>query len=79
MITLEDFSDYDEDYPRVFAPEEIHTYPEMNAEIKKILAMPPCNNPMNLYILARIEEMEAENEALKRRLLPEKPVDDALG
>ena len=59
-------------------PEEIHTYPAMNERIKEILALPPHDNPMNLYILARIKELEAENEALKKRVPPEEAEDEPL-
>ena len=45
--------------PRAQAPESIHTYPEMNETIKDLLWR--SQEPMNLYILARIEELEREN------------------
>lgn len=40
----------------------VHTYPEMNKTVKDLLRLPPHDNPMNLYILARIEELEKEAE-----------------
>ena len=45
--------------PRAQAPEAIHTYPEMNETVKDLLRR--SQEPMNLYILARIEELEREN------------------
>lgn len=45
--------------PMAKAPETIHTYPEMNETIKDLLRR--SQEPMNLYILARIEELEKEN------------------
>ena len=45
--------------PRAQAPEALHTYPEMNETVKDLLRR--SQEPMNLYILARIEELEREN------------------
>lgn len=41
------------------APESIHTYPEMNETVKDLLRR--SEEPMNLYILARIQELERMN------------------
>lgn len=49
---------------RAQVPEKIHTYPEMNETIKDLLRR--SEEPMNQYILARIEELEAQLEAAKR-------------
>lgn len=46
---------------RAKAPEKIHTYPAMNETIKDLLRR--NEEPMNLYILARIEELEAQLKA----------------
>ena len=43
---------------------QIETYPKMNETIKKLLRMDKDNN-MDAYILARIEELEKENRAMK--------------
>lgn len=45
--------------PQAQAPEEVHTYPQMNETIKDLLRR--SAEPMNLYILARIEELEKIN------------------
>lgn len=47
--------------PKAQAPEKIHTYPEMNETIKDLLRR--SEEPMNQYILARIEELEAQLKA----------------
>lgn len=41
----------------------INLYPEMNRMIKDLLRR--SDEPMNQYILARIEQLEAENAALR--------------
>lgn len=41
----------------------IRLYPEMNSMIKDLLRR--SNEPMNQYILARIEQLEAENAMLR--------------
>ena len=41
----------------------IHPYPEMNSMIKDLLRR--SNEPMKQYILARIEQLEAENATLR--------------
>lgn len=48
--------------PRAQAPGEIHTYPQMNETIKDLLRR--SEEPMQLYILTRIEELEQENAGL---------------
>jgi len=53
--------------------EKVKTYPEMNKEIKNILKL-SNDDPFNLYIVARIEELEqkvkdyekAINECIER-------------
>lgn len=57
------------DYRLRVAPSEVHTYPQMNETIKDLLSR--SEEPMNLYILTRIKELEAENDALKKQLRPE--------
>lgn len=42
--------------PRAQAPSQIHTYPEMNETVKDLLRR--SEEPMNLYIAARLEELE---------------------
>lgn len=43
---------------RAQAPAKIHTYPEMNETLKDLLRR--SEEPMNQYILARIEELETK-------------------
>ncbi len=45
---------------------EIHTYPEMDAKLVKILRI--SENPTSLYAAQRIEELETENQRLRDAL-----------
>ncbi len=40
------------------APEKIHTYPKMNETIKDLLR--GSDEPMDLYVVARLEELETQ-------------------
>lgn len=42
--------------PRTQAPAQIHTYPEMNETVKDLMRR--SEEPMHLYIAARLEELE---------------------
>ncbi len=44
--------------PRAQAPAQIHTYPQMNETVKDLMRR--SEEPMHLYIAARLEELEAQ-------------------
>lgn len=59
------------------APAHIHTYPEMNETIKDLLRR--SEEPMNLYILARIEELEAQVTAAQGAVQRMEDMQDTTG